>query len=119
MSDMSVGTSRTARSIIALLLIGTTVAAQAEMPAWLSRPAWQQPLDAVKAAEGESAVTREVRPGSQLAGFDLQLSTPAQAGDVPISRQFYFDATQKLALIRIVPLKTDTRNCDALLAATL
>lgn len=119
MRDKSADVPRAARSIVALLLIAVTAPALAALPAWLTLPAWQQPVDAVRAAEGESAVTHEARPGSQLDGFDFLLSVPAQAGDVALSREFYFDAAQKLALIRIVPAKTDTTNCDALLAATV
>ncbi len=106
---MSATASHALRSIIACSLIAATAPAQAQLPAWLGLPAWQQSVDAVKAAEGEGAVPHEARPGSQLDGFDFLLSVPAQAGDVPISREFHFDATQKLALIRIVPTKTDPR----------
>lgn len=114
---MSPTASHALRSIIACSLIAATAPAQAQLPAWLGLPAWQQSVDAVKAAQGESAVTHEARPGSQLNGFDFLLSMPAQAGDIPLSREFYFDATQKLALVRIVPTTTDTVNCDALVAA--
>lgn len=118
MRDRSADVSRAARSIVALLLIAVTAPAQAQLPAWLGLPAWQQPVDAVKTAEGDGVLTHEARPGSQLEGADFLLSTPVQIGDVPASREFYFDTARNLALVRIVPAKMDTVNCDALLAAT-
>lgn len=119
MRSRSAEISRPARSIVTSLLIAVTAPAQAASPAWLGLPAWQQPVDAVKAAEGDGVLSHEARPGSQLAGADFLLSTPVQIGDVPASREFYFDTARNLALVRIVPAKMDSANCDALLAATM
>jgi hypothetical protein len=109
------------RSFLALppLLLAGAASAQAQLPAWLILPAWQEAVEAVKAGQGKGAVAYEPKPGSQLAGFDYLLSTPTQIDTLAIGREFYFDVERKLALVRIVPARTDTANCDALLAATI
>ena len=111
--------ARVIGTAIAVPLIAGAVSAQTALRAWLTLPAWQQAVEAVKAGEGESAVAHEPQAGRQLSGFDFLLSAAAQIDALPISREFYFDAERKLALVRIVPAKTDLANCNALLVATM